>query len=451
MNIIIVGGGKVGEEITAALAKEGHDIVVVDTDPEVIKKLTDDYDVLGVCGSGLICGNLLEAGAANARIIICTTPRDEVNLLCSIIAKKLGVRHSIARVRDPQLIEQFKFMQTELGISALVNPDYYAACEIARVLQIPSAIKVDTFAKGRLFLAEVKVEQGSKLANMALHMIRRSFGTKILVCAVTRGDEVVIPTGDFVLMAGDHIYVTASHADLIAFFRAAGLDGARVKDVMIIGGSRIAVYLAQQLLDTGTSVKIIELDRDRCLELCGMLPRATIVCGDGTSEGLLLEEGVKNIDACVTLTGIDEENIIISMFAKSCGARKVITKVSKTSLLGMMHSVGLDTTVSPKKVTANIILQYVRAKMNSKGNNIQTLYKLVGDRVEALEFIAGEHSATVGVPLRDLKIKRNVLVSGIIRGGHVIIPTGADIIEPGDSVIIVTTNPHFTDLDEILD
>lgn len=451
MNIIIVGGGKVGAEITAALAKEGHDIVVLDTDPDVVKKLTDDYDVMGVCGSGVICANLIEAGAENARLIISTTSQDEINLLCCIIAKKLGARHSIARVRNPELVDQLPFMQSELGISTLVNPDFYAASEIAQVLQIPSAIKIDTFAKGRLLLAELKVDAGGKLDGMALHMLRRTFGAKILVCAVSRKDEIYIPGGNFVLEQDDHIYITASHPELLAFLNAAGYASGRIRNAMIVGGSRIAFYLAQQLIETGVSVKIIEIDHDRCVELSRILTRATIVCGDGTSEGLLVEEGVGHTDACVTLTGTDEENIIISMFAKSCGARKVITKVNKTSLQSMMTSVGLDTSVSPKTITANIILQYVRAKMNSKGSNIQTLYKLVGDRVEALEFVAGEQSKTVGVPLRDLKIKQGVLISGIIRKNKVIIPSGTDLIEPHDRVIVVTTNRYFTDLDEILE
>lgn len=451
MNIIIVGGGKVGTEITAVLSKEGHDIVVVDTDPKVVKRLTDDYDVMGVCGSGVIRSHLIEAGAEHARLIICTTGQDEINVLSCIIAKKLGTRHSIARVRNPDFIEQFPFMQHELGISSLINPDYFAAREIARVLQIPSAIKVDTFAKGRLYMAELKIGDGSPLAGKALHMLRRAFGAKILVCAVSRDDEIYIPTGEFVLQQDDHIYITASHPELIDFFKAVGLDSGRIRHAMIIGGSRIAFYLAQQLLETGVSVKIIDSDHDRCSELCSLLPKAYIVCGDATDEELLLEEGVANTDACISLTDIDEENFIISMFAKKSGAHKIITKVDKSTLQNMMTSAWLDTSVSTKKITANIILQYVRAKMNTKGSNVQTLYKLVGDRVEALEFIASEHSMTVGKPLRDLKIMQNVLVSGLIRRNKVIIPGGSDIIEPHDSVIIVTTNRYFTDLDEILE
>lgn len=451
MNIIIVGGGKVGTEITAALSKEGHDIVVVDTDPEVIRKLTDDYDVMGVCGSGVIRTNLIEAGAEHARLIICTTGQDEINLLSCIIAKKLGTRHSIARVRDPDFIDQFPFMQQELGISALINPDFFAANEIARALQIPSAIKVDTFAKGRLYMAELKIDEDSPLAGKALHMLGRSFGAKILICAVSRDDEIHIPSGDFILKQDDHIHITASHSELISFIKAVRLDSSRIKDVIIIGGSRIAYYLTLQLLETGVSVKIIDCDRDRCTELCRLLSKADIVYGDGTNEELLLEEGIGDADACISLTGIDEENFIISMFAKKSGAHKVITKINKPTLQNMMNSVGLDTTVSTKKITANIILQYVRAKMNSKGSNVQTLYKLVDDRVEALEFIASENSMTVGKTLRDLQIKKDVLISGIIRKNKVIIPGGSDIIEPHDNVIIVTTNRYFTDLDEILE
>jgi len=452
MKIIIVGGGKVGGTLAEYLRNEDHDISVIDPDSAVIEYLSTEFDLLGIEGSGVSCEDLLSAGADKADILIASSSLDEINILSCAIAKRLGTKRCIARLRDPEHTVQFPFLRDELGLSNMVNPELYAAGEISRIIRTPSAIKVDTFAKGRIDLAEIKVESGSKLDGLSLYMLPKIYKLKLLICAVTRGTEIFIPSGDFTLQAGDRIHVTAPHADLLSLFRQLGSSTQRIKDVMSIGGGRIAYHLTRQLLDAGLSVKIIEQDKERCLELSNTFPKAKIICGDGTDQDILLSEGLETIDACVALTGIDEENIIISMYAKAQSNAKVITKVNKLSLKQMASSVGLDSFVSPKLLTANTIIQYVRAVQNAGGSGIVTLYKLVDDQVEAIEFIAREGSKILNRPLKELSadLKKDLLIAGIIRGNKVIIPNGDDYIAKDDSVIVVTSNRYFQDLDEII-
>lgn len=449
MNIIIVGGGKVGLSLVQNLRYEDHDISLIDPNSSVIEYTTTEYDVLGIEGSGACHEDLLAAGADKADLLIATSAQDELNILSCIMAKRMGTHRCIARVRDPKLSTHLPFLRDELGLSAMVNPELYAAGEISRIIRMPSAIKVDSFAKGRIDLAEIKVEEGSALDGLTLFKLPTTYKSRVLICAVTRDGDVIIPSGDFVLRAGDRIHVTASRADLSSFFKEQGTAVSRIRDVMIIGGGRIAYYLTRQLLDSGIRVKIIELDPERCLWLSDAFPKATVICGDGTDQDLLISEGLNTADACVALTGLDEENIILSMFAKNQSDAKVITKVNKPSLKKMTGSVGLDSLISPMQLTANMIVQYVRAVQNSGGSNISTLYKLVDDRVEAIEFVAREGSKVLGITLRELSLKKDLLIAGIIRGSKVIIPSGNDCIMKNDSVIVVTTNRYFQDLDEI--
>ena len=450
MKIIIVGAGKVGLTLAETLRHERHDIAVIDPDRAVIEYAETEYDVLGIVGSGASCEDLRSAGAERADLLIAASSQDEINILSCALASRLGTRRCIARIRDPRLTVQFSFLNTELGISAMVNPEYDAASEISRMIRMPSAIKVDSFAKGRMDLAEVKIDAGSPMDGLSLFMLPKVVKAKILICAVSRGTDVFIPSGDFVLHAGDRIHVTAPHAELASFFRSVGAATSRIRCVLIIGGGRIAFYLTKQLLDSGVSVKIVEVDRARCEELSSAFPKAKIVCGDGTDQELLIGEGLCSADACIALTGIDEENIILSMYARSQSRAKVIAKVNKLSLKRMSSSVGLDSLVSPRLLTANTIIQYVRAVQNSGGSNISTLYRLVEDRVEAIEFLANASSRLLNIPLRELSLKKDLLIAGIIRGSRVIIPGGDDCICPGDSVIVVTANRFFQDLDEIL-
>lgn len=450
MKIIIVGGGKVGLTLAESLRNENHDIAVIDPDTAVIEYAETEYDVLGIVGSGVSCADLHAAGAEKADLLIAASSQDEINILSCAVAEKMGTSRCIARIRDPKLTVQFPFLSSELGISAMVNPEYDAASEISRIIRMPSAIKVDSFAKGRMDLAEIKIEANTPMDGLSLYMLPKVIASKLLICAVTRGSDVLIPSGDFVLHAGDRIYVTAPHADLTAFFKNLGTAAPRIRNVLIIGGGRIAYYLTRQLLESGISVKIVEIDRERCEELSSAFPKAKIVCGDGTNQELLIGEGLCSADACVALTGIDEENIILSMFASSQSRAKVIAKVNKLSLKKMAASVGLDSLISPRLLTANTIIQYVRAVQNSEGSNISTLYKLVDNRVEAIEFAARSGSRILNIPLRDLSLKKDVLIAGIIRGSKVIIPDGNDSVVQGDSVIVVTTNRFFRDLDDII-
>ncbi len=451
MKIIIVGDGKVGATLTEHLSKEGHDVVVIDQDPQVVEDMVNQYDVMGISGNGASCSVLMEAGANKANLLIAATSSDELNILSCMVSKKIGTRHTIARVRNPEYSQQLVFLREELGLSMVVNPEMETATEICRTLRFPSAINIETFARGRVELAEIKVQPNSILDGQPLFSLPDRLRVKILVCAVQRGGNIVIPDGNFVIQAGDKIHVTASHAELAAFFKVMGIYKQKARSVLIIGGGKIAHYLTLQLLDAGMQVKIIERDRQRCHELSDWLPKATVIHGDGTDQSLLLQEGIDTVDAVVSLTGMDEENILISMYAQTQKADKVVTKINRLSFLDMLGNMGLDTIVSPKTIAANRIIRYVRAMHNSDGSSVQTLYKLVGGQVEALEFVVAETAKFTGVPLKDLKTKQNVLIACIIRNSKPIIPRGSDTIEPRDAVVVVTANQYLRDLSDILE
>lgn len=450
MYIIIVGGGKVGLTLTEHLCEEGHDIVLIDNLSSVVDYAVNTFDVMGVCGNGASCSVLSEAGAEKAYLII-STASDELNILSCMIARKMGTRHCIARVRNPDYAQQLVFMRDELGLSMMVNPEFDAANEISRMIRFPGAIKIDSFAKGRVDLVEFSVNEQTALNGLPLHQLYETYRAKILVCAVQRLGEVFIPDGNFVLKFGDKIHLTGTHSEIASFFRAVGIFKNRIRNVMLIGGGKIAFYLTRQLTEMGMRVKIIEQNEAACIMLSEALPKADIIHGDGTDQTVLIEEGLEKMDACVTLTGIDEENILISMYASMKKVDKVITKVNRMQLLGILGSLGNESIVSPKAITANIILQYIRAKQNTDGSSIKTLYKMVEGKVEALEFIVNKNSRTIGISLKELRLKRNLLVACIIRGTKVIIPNGNDKFQPNDSVIIVTSNQHLHDFEDILE
>lgn len=450
MNIIIVGAGKIGRELIERFGKENHDITVIDEDAELVDRLNEDFDIIGICGNGTICSTLKEANVARADILVATTAKDELNMICCMIGRKMGAKSCIARVRNVEYTAQTAFMREEMGISVLVNPEYDAAKEISRIINFPAAIKIDTFAKGKLDLAEFKIDRGSKLDGKAIREINKSFSQKFLICAAQRGDDVFIPNGDFILHTGDKIDITAEHKELVRFLKEIGLQTQKIKSVMIIGGGTIAYHLARRLGETGIHVTIIEIDERVCVKLNSLLPKAEIICADGSDQDVLLEQGIENVDACVSLTGIDEENIIISLFAKVKGVDKVVTKVNKALLMNILDSIGLDTIISPKTITSDIIMRYSRAIQNSQGSHVKTLYKIVDGRAEALEFIAAPDFEGLDIPLKDLKLKKNLLVAGILRKEAFIIPGGDDVIKSGDRVIIVTAGNILKDLDEII-
>ena len=453
MNIIIVGGGKVGTEIIAALCPEGHNISVIDKDPDVIEALTSEFDILGVCGSGVTINTLEQAGIGESDLLIATTNMDEINVLACVIARRLGTKGTIARVRDPEINSQVWFMRESLGVSMMVNPEYNTAREISRMLRIPNAAHVESFAKGRIDMVEVIVPEGSPLAGVALKDMNSGVGnSRVLVCAVQRAgeEEAVIPGGDFVIHEGDRVHISASHGQISSFLRQIGIDKSKVKDVMIIGGGKIAYYLSQMLVDSGMDVKIIEKDRERCNVLAQKLPKVRIICGDGSNQELLLEEGLEEMDTCIALTDIDEDNIIMSMYAKMKECPKVILKVNSSNLRRMSMSAGLDSCVSPKDLTADIILSYVRALEETTGGVIRSMYKLVDGQIEAMEFWATD-GKVIGVPLAKLQLKKGLLIAGIFRDGKILFPGGSDSIHPEDVVIVVTTNRFITSLDQILE
>ncbi|MGN0135123.1 Trk system potassium transporter TrkA [Anaerotignum sp.] len=451
MNVVIVGDGKVGGTIASQLSGEGHDIIVIDNNTKVLTNASNTMDIISVEGNGASMAIQERAGVPHSDLLIAATSADEVNMLACLVGKKLGAKHTIARVRNPEYFQQINELKDDLGLSMAVNPELAAAEEISRLLRFPSALKIDTFARGRVELVEIKISPHSVLDGMPLWAIYKEFQVKVLICAVQREGEVYIPSGDFVLQAGDKINLTAPHLEIANFFRTIGIFRTGVKSVMIIGGGRVAYYLAKELLSLHVRVKIIEMDYQRCEDLCELLPEAVIIHGDGTDKELLQEEGLEKTDALVCLTGMDEENIVVSLYAKAKKVSKVIAKINRISFDEILDTLDIDGFISPKTIAASNIVRYVRAMQNSAGSsNVETLHKLVNDQVEALEFKVREKSSVVGVPLKDLKTKEELLVATIIRNGRVIIPGGNDSIEIGDSVIIVTRNKHLMDLKDIL-
>ena len=451
MQVVIVGIGKVGSTVAGYLAAEGHEVTIVDKNPAVVERMVNNFNVLGVCGNGASAEVQKEAGMAKADLVVSMTSSDEFNILCCVISRKSGARHTIARVRNPDYFHQMPFLRKELGISMAINPELEVANAISRTLRFPSATKLELFSKGRLEMAEITLPTGTMLEGLPLHKLLQKFGgIQVLLCAVQRDGQVTIPTGDFVLHAGDHINITASHENMSAFFKKLGIYQDQVKSVLLVGGGKISFYLARQLLQLGIHVTIIEQDEATCQTLSELLPKANILHGDGTDQELLVEEGLERMDACVSLTGIDEENIIISMFAMMNHVKKVITKVNRPPLFAIMRSLGIEGAVSPRSVTGEMVLRYVRALHNSTGNSVQTLYKLLDGRVEALEFIVGEKAPFIGKTLQDLPFKNGILVAGIIRNGKLIHPKGSDVLLAGDLVVVVTTITGLRDLSDTL-
>lgn len=452
MKIIVIGDGKVGRSIVEHICKEGHEVTIIDKKKENIEEMVNQYDVLGICGNGASYDILKEAGADKADLVVATTTSDETNILSCLISEKIGAKASVARVRSYEYNNQLKIIRDDLGIDLPINPEKETANEITKILNFPEAIKVGSFAKGHVDLVELFIPEKNPLVGESLLSIYQKYQIKVLVCAVERGNEVFIPTGSFVLNAKDKIYVTAnSRATLRKFIDKVSLVEKRLKNVLVIGGGKISAYLGKELSKGKFNVHIIEKDKNRCLELSELLPNATIIHGDGTDQDLLQEEGINSVDALVALTNRDEENIIVSMYANQCGVQKIITKVNKTSLVGLMSNIDLASVISTKEVTASKILSYIRAINNARGSNVRTLYKLVNNKVEALEFKAKENKRLINIPLRDLKIKENILIAAIIHDGEVIIPSGNDVISVDDNVIVVTTNQYLKDLNEILE
>lgn len=439
MRIIVIGAGKVGSTLATQLAKEGHEVVVMDTNQERLDELQNQIDIMTLCGNGASKEYLEEAEVSESDLIIAATSADEVNILSCFIARQIGAKKTIARVRNPEYRNQLELMKEELGLSMIVNPELSAASEISRILRFPSANDVELFCRGHVELVEYTLGKGCPLCGLALKDIYAKYKIKVLFCAVRRGEDIVIPKGDYVLNEGDKVNITASPKNVHDFFEAIGSFKRPVKSVMIVGGSMIAYYLANQLIDMGIDVKIIEENTKRCEELSEMLPKASIVCANATEKDIMLEEGILDFDGFVALTGLDEMNIIYGMYAKTKNVEKVITKVHHLSFPEVIESSGIESVISPKLITAERISSYVRAIQNSYSKNkVESLRRIVDNRIEALEFIVRENEPFIGVPLKDLSIKDDILVAAIVRKGRAIIPNGYDSIKKGDSVVVIT-------------
>lgn len=439
MKIIIVGGGRVGYALAEQLSAENHDLVIIDKDASVLQKSQELLDVMVVAGNGASLETQKEVEVAHSDLLIAATSEDEVNLLCCILARRLGCKRTIARVRNPEYDQQIQFLRDDLGLSMFVNPEKMAAKEMFRLLQFPSFMQCDTFAKGKVEVVEMNVPQGNTLCGMTLESFSNRVSSDILICAVERNGEIIIPTGSFKLEAGDNITMSGATRDFGLLIKYLGLAQTKIKNVMIVGGSRTAVYLAKDLIHSHLSVKIIDDNLERCRELSEILPEAIVIHGDGTSQALLQEEGIQATDAVVTLTDIDEENLLISMYAKYMGVKKVITKIDRKEYSMVFKDKGLDSVVFPNIITSSEIVRYVRAVDNTSEGEILTMHKLADGKVEALEFKINSGVHNLNVPIMKLKIKKNILLCCINRKGTIIIPKGNDVIMEKDRVVLVTT------------
>lgn len=446
MNIVIIGLGTIGKNILKNLSAEEYTITIIDECKEKVEELIEKYDIMGVIGNGACLDIQKEANVSEADLVIALTRNDELNIFACLVAKRLGVKNTVARVRNPDYRRQITEMKEDLGISMIVNPERETAKEIFNLINLPAAARVEHFANGKAMLIEVVAQKGCLMIGESLFSLGQKLSSNALVCAVQRGDKVFIPSGNFIIEENDKLHFTADAKNLGGFLRETGLVKSPLKNIMIVGGGKIGYYLADALAKKKYMVKLIEQDMEKAKALAQALPNVSVCCGNGTSHEFLLEEGIEAVDAFVALTDIDEENIIVSMFADKKQVRKTIAKVKSDELLGMYEELGVKNSVSSKHIAAERITGYARAIENSRGSNILTLYQLVSNQVEALEFSAKKSSVIYDRPLKELKIKKDCLIACIIRDSKVIIPSGNSEIKLGDNVVIVTTHKSFDDL-----
>lgn len=446
MKIVLMGCGTIGRTILNELSKDGHTIVIIDEDKEKVSKLIEKYDVFGVVGNSASLEIQEEAGVKEADLVIAITSSDEINILSCLLAQKIGVKNTIARVRNPEYYKQNSILKEELGLSMIVNPELETSTEILNMINLPSTSKIERFAKGRVTLVEILISDNNPLIGENLISIAKKMKTRVLICAVQRGEKVIIPSGSFTIEKGDRIHFTADSNSLNAFLMELNLIKTPLRKIMIVGGGKIAYYLAKELSNKRHDIKLIEVKKDKAEELAKLLPKVSVINGDGTDHDVLVEEGIESMDAFVSLTGVDEENIIVSMYAKKMGVKKPIAKVKREGLVGIVGDLDVINYVSPKYVVASKVISYIRALSNRRGSNVVTLYRLVDDQIEALEFNVKKEEEIYNKPLKELKIKDNCLIACIIRDNKVIVPDGNDCIKVNDSVIVVTTHKDFDDL-----
>jgi len=450
MKIIIIGDGKVGYSLAENLSKENNEVTIIDKNPEALKKASEYLDVMCIKGNGVSTKILLDAGVKKANLLIAATSSDEMNMVCCLTAKKLGADHTIARIRNPEYANELSILKTEMGLDMVINPEQAAANEISRSFSLPSGVNVEVFAKGRIELVEFKIPTNLDLIGMKLKNITGKFSNTILIGAVQRDDEVIIPDGEFEIMANDALYIIGRPSSVFNFCRYYGKIAQKAKDVMIVGGGRIAYYLTKSLEEMGMKVKIIEIDHDRCVELTELLPHTLIIHGDGTDEALLQSENLSDMGSFVSLTGLDEGNLVSALLAKQYGVHKVVAKINRINYCSLIKNMGIDIVVSPKLITANHITQYVRGLKNAMGNPVKTLYKIIGDKAEVVEFVVNQSTRFLNVPLKDLNLVKGILIAAIARRNEIIIPHGKDILKLGDSIILIVKDKKFTDLNDIL-
>lgn len=453
MQIMIVGCGKMGSTLAVQLVKEGHRVTVVDRSESVIEQISNTQDVIGYVGNGAVFSALEEAGAKDADLLLAVTTSDEINLLSCLIAHKLGAKHTIARVRDPEYSNNMYRISEDLGLSMTVNPDRQAAEEIARILRFPAATHVELFARGHVELVTSRLPEKSVVSGIPLYELPQKLGVKVLICAVERNGEFTIPSGGFVLQGGDVLYVTGAPREVAKALRKAGVFANRIHSVIIGGGGRISYYLAQELIKSNLSVKIVERNGESARQIAELLPEAVVINGDVTDHDLMQEEGVERADAFVGLTGLDEGNVLSALYAKRHGVGKVIAKVNNEGLESLVRESSLDSVISPKRVATNVILRYVRAREASADHGrIRGLYKIADGSIEVLEFNASdENKNLLNIPLKDLKTKKHLLIACLVRNGKAIIPGGADTIQAGDVVLVVTEQHRMNDLSDIME
>lgn len=453
MRIIIVGCGEIGETILSGLVAEGHDVVAMDENGGVLDAITNIYDVIGVCGNGVDLEALHDAGVERADVLVAVTSSDEKNMLICYLAGKLGAKQTVARIRNPQynVRKNNDFLRAQLGLSMAINPEMLTAQELFNILKLPSAVKIETFSGGDFEIVELKLKSDSILDGVRLQDLRGKVKAKFLICAVRRENDVYIPDGNFVLRGGDKIALTASPSEIAKLLKVWELMKKQARNIILLGGNKTAYYLAEMLTNGGFSVKIIERNAEVCEELSAMLPKAVVINGDGAQRELLLEEGIASTDAFVALTDMDEENILMSFFAESQKVPKIISQVNKEELAAIAENLGLECIISPKQMIANVLIRYARALENSKGSNVETLYKLMDGQAEALEFNVRSDSEIVNIPLKNMSLRENILITGILRDRTPIIPSGDDVILPNDRVVVFATDgQRLNDLSDIL-
>lgn len=440
MKIIIIGAGKVGYNLAENLARENHSITIIDKNFNVLKKVEDNLDVLCIRGNGVSTSTLINAGVSECDLLMAVTNSDEVNMVCCLTAKKLNAMHTIARIRDHEYARELSLLKEELGLEMVINPELAAADEIAQSLDFSSALSVETFAKGKVKMVEFKVSKEMPVAGKNLREILHNSDVSVLIGLVVRGEEVIVPKGNFIIQENDKIHIVGETSSIHKFCQISGATMHKLKKIMILGGGRITYYLTNILTDMGMKVKIIEIDKERCLELTELLPKALIINADGTDEELLLSENIIDMDGFIAVTGIDEENLLSSLLVKQKGVKKVVAKISRTNYINVVSNLGIDSIICPKVITTNKILKYVR------GNNIAALYRILEDKAEVLEFIANEDNKLLNIPLKNIKFKENVIIATLIRDEKIIIPHGDDVIEKDDRVVVIVKNENVSSL-----